>query len=56
MEVISKSTEQRDRVEKKEIYREQEIEEHWIVDRRERKAAIYVTDNDSGKRSTIYGR
>lgn len=45
MEVISKSTEHRDRVEKKEIYGKQEIEEYWVVDWRKRKVEIYVLDN-----------
>ena len=50
MEVISKSTEQRDRVEKKEIYREQEIEEYWIVDYVLKTVEIYLLDTaEEGK-------
>ena len=34
MEVLSDSTEEYDRGEKKELYRQQEIDEYWIVDLR----------------------
>lgn len=44
MEVISPSTERYDRGEKMELYREQEIEEYWIVDWRKRQVEIYTLD------------
>lgn len=47
MEVLSPSTEQYDRVEKMELYREQEIEEYWIVDWREKKVEIYELDYEN---------
>ena len=37
MEVLSDSTEEYDRGEKKELYRQQEIDEYWIVDLRKKK-------------------
>ncbi len=48
MEVISPSTEQYDRSEKMDIYRQQEIEEYWIVNWREKKIEIYELDYDNG--------
>jgi len=42
MEVISPSTEKYDRGKKKELYRQQEIDEYWIVDLRDKKV-----ENDS---------
>lgn len=47
MEVLSPSTEKYDRTEKKELYREQEIDEYWIVDWRKRKVEIYVLDYEN---------
>lgn len=44
MEVLSKSSEKEDRGAKKELYREQEIEEYWIVDWRNRTVEIYELD------------
>lgn len=44
MEVLSPSTEKYDRETKKEIYREQEINEFWIVDWRTRTVEIYTLD------------
>lgn len=51
MEVLSPSTEKYDRTEKMEIYRQQEIDEYWIVDWRERTVEIYTLDyeNDNPK-------
>lgn len=46
MEVLSPSTEEYDRTEKMDIYRQQEIDEYWIVDWRERKVEIYNLDYD----------
>lgn len=46
MEVLSPLTEKYDRIEKMEIYRQQEIDEYWIVDWRERKVEIYTLDYD----------
>ncbi|MCI8416052.1 MAG: Uma2 family endonuclease [Lachnospiraceae bacterium] len=44
MEVLSPSTEKYDREEKMELYRQQEIEEYWIVDWRKRIVEIYDLD------------
>ena len=51
MEVLSPSTENYDRTEKMELYRQQEIEEYWIVDWRKRTVEIYELDyeNDEPK-------
>lgn len=46
MEVISPSTEKYDREEKKELYRQQEIDEYWIVDWQKKKVEIYNLDYD----------
>lgn len=46
MEVLSPSTEKYDRGEKMELYRQQEIDEYWIVDWMERKVEIYILDYD----------
>ncbi len=48
MEVLSPTTETYDRGEKMEIYRQQEIEEYWIVDWRKRKVEIYDLDYENG--------
>lgn len=44
MEVLSPSTESYDRGEKMEIYRQQEIEEYWIVDWKKKQIEIYDLD------------
>lgn len=44
MEVLSPTTEPYDRGEKMELYRQQEIEEYWIVDWRQKKIEIYELD------------
>ena len=50
MEVLSPSTEKYDRGEKKELYRQQEIDEYWIVDLKEKKVEIYELDyNENGE-------
>lgn len=49
MEVLSPSTEKYDRKEKMELYREQEIEEYWIVDWRSRTVEIYELDYEDGE-------
>ncbi len=46
MEVLSPSTENYDRNEKKELYRQQEIDEYWIVDWQQKKVEIYNLDYD----------
>lgn len=48
MEVLSPNTEQYDRNEKMELYRQQEIEEYWIVDIRIKQVEIYELDYDNG--------
>ena len=47
MEVISPSTEKFDRGEKMELYREQEIEEYWIVDWTKKQIEIYELDYEN---------
>lgn len=47
MEVVSPSTEKYDRTEKMELYREQEIEEYWIVDWKKRQVEIYTLDYEN---------
>ena len=54
MEVISPSTEKYDRGEKMELYRQQEIEEYWIVDWEERKVEIYNLDYDEKQEPQYY--
>lgn len=44
MEVLSPTTEKYDRSEKMELYRQQEIEEYWIVDWRKKEVEIYELD------------
>ena len=48
MEVLSPTTETYDRNEKMELYRQQEIEEYWIVDLRSKQVEIYELDYDNG--------
>ena len=47
MEVLSPSTEHYDRNEKMELYRQQEIEEYWIVDWEKRQVEIYQLDYEN---------
>ena len=47
LEVLSPTTEQYDRSEKMEIYRQQEIEEYWIVDWRKKEVEIYELDYEN---------
>jgi endonuclease len=49
MEVLSPSTEKYDRTTKMELYRQQEIEEYWVVDWRKRSVEIYELDYDQGE-------
>ena len=48
MEVLSPSTEKFDRTEKMELYRQQEIEEYWIVDWEKKQVEIYQLDYENG--------
>ncbi len=48
MEVLSPSTESYDRNEKMELYRQQEIEEYWIVDWEKKTVEIYQLDYENG--------
>ncbi len=48
MEVLSPSTEKYDRGEKMELYRQQEIEEYWIVDWKKKSVEIYELDYENG--------
>lgn len=47
MEVLSPTTEKYDRGEKMELYRQQEIEEYWIVDWRQKQVEIYELDYEN---------
>ena len=54
MEVLSESTEKYDRGEKMELYRQQEVDEYWIVDWRKKRVEIYNLDYDSEGRPQFY--
>ena len=54
LEVISPSTEQYDHNEKKELYRQQEIDEYWILDGEKRKIEIYTLDYDQDGKPQYY--
>ena len=54
MEVLSPSTEKYDRGEKMELYRQQEVDECWIVDWQKRKVEIYNLDYDENKEAQYY--
>lgn len=49
MEVLSPTTENYDRNEKKELYQQQEIEEYWLVDWRTKTIEIYELDYKDDK-------
>lgn len=55
MEVLSPTTEKYDRNEKMELYRQQEIEEYWIVDWRKRKLKFTSLITRIILRNTICG-
>lgn len=54
MEVLSPSTENYDRGEKKELYRQQEIDEYWIVDWQKKQVEIYTLDYDEKSEPQYY--
>lgn len=54
MEVLSDSTEKYDRGEKKELYRQQEVDEFWIVDWRKKQVEIYNLDYDENQNPQYY--
>ncbi|MCM1264419.1 MAG: Uma2 family endonuclease [Butyrivibrio sp.] len=54
MEVLSDSTEKYDRGEKMELYREQEINEYWIVNWNKRQVEIYNLDYDEKETPKYY--
>lgn len=54
MEVLSKSTEKEDRIIKKELYRQQEVQEYWIVDIDKREIEVYELDYDRNLRPEYY--
>lgn len=54
MEVLRPSTEGYDRGEKKEIYRQQEIDEYWIVDWEKKSIEIYNLDYDENGEAQYY--
>lgn len=54
MEVVSPATEKYDRNEKMDLYRQQEIDEYWIVDWRKRQIEIYTLDYDENSEPKYY--
>lgn len=48
MEVLSPTTEKYDRGEKMDLYCQQEVDEYWIVDWRQKKIEIYELDYENG--------
>ena len=46
MEVLSDSTEKRDREEKMELYKAVEVAEYWLVDWRKKQVEIYLLVTD----------
>lgn len=54
MEVLSPATESYDRQEKKELYRQQEIDEYWIVDWQKKQVEIYTLDYDENGKPQYY--
>lgn len=54
LEVLSPSTEKYDRGEKKELYRQQEIDEYWIVDWENKIVEIYNLDYDENQEPQYY--
>lgn len=54
MEVLSPSTEKYDRGEKMELYRQQEIDEYWIVDWQKKIVEIYNLDYDENGEPQYY--
>ena len=49
LEVLSPTTEKYDRSEKMELYRQQEVEEYWIVDWRKKEVEIYELDYENDR-------
>lgn len=54
MEVLSPSTEKYDRGEKKDIYRQQEVDEYWIVEWKKKQIEIYTLDYDENEEPQYY--
>lgn len=54
MEVLSDSTEKYDRGEKMELYRQQEIDEYWMVDWKKKQIEIYTLDYDEAGEPQYY--
>ncbi len=54
MEVLSPSTENYDRTEKMKLYKEQEIDEYWIVDWKKRQVEIYTLDYNEQEQPEYY--
>ena len=53
MEVLSDSTEKRDREEKMELYKAVEVAEYWLVDWRKKQVEIYLLVTDESSIDTI---
>lgn len=54
MEVLSDSTEKYDRGEKMDLYRQQEVDEYWIVDWKKKQVEIYTLDYDENGEPQYY--
>lgn len=54
LEVLSPSTENYDRGEKKELYRQQEVDEYWIVDWEKKSVEVYNLDYDENGEPQYY--
>lgn len=54
MEVLSPSTEKYDRGEKMELYKQQEIDEYWIVDWKKKQVEIYTLDYNEQEQPEYY--
>ena len=54
MEVVSTSKEKYDRGEMMELYRQQEVDEYWIVDWRKRQVEIYNLDYDENQEARYF--
>ena len=54
MEVLSPSTENYDRTEKMNLYKEQEIDEYWIVNWKKRQVEIYTLDYNEEEQPEYY--
>ena len=54
VEILSPSTAQKDRTEKKAIYEENGVEEYWIVDAKRREVTVYALAGKRFGRAKVY--